>query len=532
MDTEKKELSDIAKRFVESKTTERIADKLSQNKEKIQNALRTTDLQVPYNNKKYNATDIMYSLVNDMQSRGSAAKDTNYFMSQTRSSLFTYYGRTSITQNLMQNGLIKNIIENPVHEAFTDDFLIKTKQLNEKEVKQLHKFYTERVHAYFKEAVILSRAYGQSGIILFDGQPLDKPFELNKAYERDIDFIADNIWMMMTNKPEYIPHTLLDYFPIPKAQYDAQHTFTYLGVPISSQRVLTFVNKRPQDIYKTAFMGRGISEFESLIEPLNKYANFTNLLYDLVSEAKISVWKIDKLRENLLQDNTMGTAVVKSMLSAIEALKNSTNAVCLDGQDDFTQAQLDFGKILEVWQFVKEQFAAESNTIVSKVFGVGASGFSNGEDDIKRWNISLENLRQNFKKHQLELMKIICMNLFDFIPDDIEIEYKPFKLLTDTQEHEQKIQQGTLIISLATTITPEGLSIISIDEAREALNASKILPIELSKRKIDKNLLTTGLPLLNQEIKEPKIVKETSDKEKTKNKVKINNIFKKIRKSK
>jgi len=76
------------------------------------------------------------------------------------------------------------------------------------------------------------------------------------------------------------------------------------------------------------------------------------------------------------------------------------------------------------------------------------------------------------------------------------------------------------------------LSIISIDEAREALNASKILPIELSKRKIDKNLLTTGLPLLNQEKKEHKIVKETSDKEKTKNKVKINNIFKKIRKSK
>ena len=37
MDTEKKELSDIAKRFVESKTTERIADKLSQNKENIQN---------------------------------------------------------------------------------------------------------------------------------------------------------------------------------------------------------------------------------------------------------------------------------------------------------------------------------------------------------------------------------------------------------------------------------------------------------------------------------------------------------------
>jgi phage-related protein (TIGR01555 family) len=290
----------------------------------------------------------------------------------------------------------------------------------------------------------------------------------------------------------------------------------YLGEVIDASRVMTIVNRKPYDVYQTAMLGRGISEFETLLEPLNQYANFCNMMYELISEAKVSVWKFDNYRDTMVSDSELGRNIVKTAIQQAESLKNSTNCVVIDKQDEFEQAQLNFGNIAEAWQFQKEHFAAATGKTIASIFGTGSSGFSSGEDDAKRDNAELERIREWAMPYCVHLYKIATMQLFDFIPDDITISFEPLKLINDIQQHEQKMQQGSLILSLATTITPDGTTIIDVNEAREALNANKILPIELSKRKIDKDLLTTGIPPVKQEpLENPVQVKKTPEANKS-----------------
>ncbi len=78
---------------------------------------------------------------------------------------------------------------------------------------------------------------------------------------------------------------------------------------------------------------------------------------------------------------------------------------------------------------------------LSKLFGISASGFNSGEDDIEVYNAMVESQVRNKLKYPIvRMVEIRCQQKFGYVPDDLKIEFKPLRVLSAEQEETCKTQ--------------------------------------------------------------------------------------------
>lgn len=139
---------------------------------------------------------------------------------------------------------------------------------------------------------------------------------------------------------------------------------------------------------RNRFRGWGMSELEKLMRSLNQYLKNQDLIFELLDEAKIDVYKIKGFNAALL--NSAGTQNVAKRIQSANMIKNYQSALTMDLEDEYEQKQITFTGLAEMLVQIRQGIAADLKMPVTKLFGISAAGFNSGEDDIENYNAMIE----------------------------------------------------------------------------------------------------------------------------------------------
>jgi phage-related protein (TIGR01555 family) len=221
------------------------------------------------------------------------------------------------------------------------------------------------------------------------------------------------------------------------------------------------------------FMGWGMSELERLVRSFNQFLKHQNVVFELLDEAKIDVFKIDGFSANLMSDQ--GTQKTAKRIQLAAQLKNFQNALTMDKNDDYEQKQISFSGLSEILNEIYKGIANDTHMPISKLFGTHPSGLNAADDDLENYNAMVETeIRSKIKSGLLEMLKISCQKIFGFVPETIDFTFKPLRILSHEQEETVKNNK------LERILKAEQSGIFSAEKAVEMLNAEKIFPLDLN----------------------------------------------------
>jgi phage-related protein (TIGR01555 family) len=382
----------------------------------------------------------------------------NYLLSNNRQLLSQLY---------VEHGIIQTLIDQPIDDAFKGQLEIQTSQLDEEEVKELNKYLEEKgVLKTFKQAMKWARLFGGGGVLIITPQDPETPLDIEAIGEdTPIIFRACDMWELY-NTSQTIEGTIDIYDLIEKPYY------TYYGKRIHPSRVIRLQGKEAPSMVRPRLLGWGMSEAERLVRSVNQYFKNQDVTFELLDEAKVDVWKIKNFNSGLANKN--GTSTVTNRIQSANLIKNYTNAVTMDIEDDYQQKQITFSGLSEVIKQIRESLASDVRMPLTKLFGISSSGFNSGDDDIENYNSMIESeIRSQCKGSFLEILKICCQKLFNFIPDDLWFEFPTLRILSAEQQETVKEKQFNRVFQAWSS------GFIETEEAKEMVNRGSLLPMKI-----------------------------------------------------
>lgn len=340
-----------------------------------------------------------------------------FYNTKTRLITFDY---PMLSYRYATDGMFRTIIEQPVLDAFRGKLSIRTKKIDNDEINVLENYIVQNeILDKLKMFFILDRLFGGAGLIIEeDGKGLQEPFSVKILEEGSkLDFIPTSRWELSNIRTGED----IDKKQIIKPWED----FIYYGEEVNSSRVLLLKGKDAPYLIQQQLQGWGLSAVEPLVAPLNAFDKIKNVVYELLDEAKIDVWRLNNLNQSL---QTGQEKQVMERVSIANRLKSYENAIVLDNMDEFLQKQLNLSGIADILQQFRLEIAAAMKMPLTKIFGMSASGFNSGEDDIENYNGWVESeLRTKVYDVLKKVLKIIGKSLFGIILDDVEVEFPPLR---------------------------------------------------------------------------------------------------------
>ena len=391
--------------------------------------------------------------------------------------------RQLLSQLYTEHGLVQTLIDQPVDDGYRSGFDIKTGELDADDIENVH-VYLERnqIIQSLTQAIKWARLFGGGAILVLTDQDPTQPLNI-KMITKDspLEFRAVDMWELY--------NTQLNVMNVPevgkKLGAEMGDFYNYYGMNVHKSRVIRIEGKEPTSFIKPRLRGWGMSEVEKLVRSLNQYMKNQNVIFDLLDEAKIDVYKMDGLNDNLFTAD--GTKKVTTRIQHANTLKNYNNAITLDAKDDYIQKQINFTGLSDVLIQIRQGIAADLKMPMTKLFGISAAGFNSGEDDIENYNSMIESeVRAKTKYIVADIVCMVCQKLFGIIPDDLQIKFKPLRILSALEEEQVKEKKFNRVMSSFQS----GLA--SAQEAKESINADSLLGVEL-----DPN--TEALPPIGQD---------------------------------
>ena len=147
----------------------------------------------------------------------------------------------------------------------------------------------------------------------------------------------------------------------------------------------------------------------------------------------------------------------------------------MDSEDDFDHKQLSFSGLAEAMAGIRMQVAADMRMPITKLFGTSVSnGFSTDQNDMENYNSMVESqVRNKLKYDLLRIGEIKCQKLFGFIPDDLELQFKPLRELTAVDEENVKTQKFNRLAQA------KEKGEITTQEYRDACNKGNLFDVQL-----------------------------------------------------
>ena len=349
------------------------------------------------------------------------------------------FERPTLNFLYMEYGIIRTAIDMPVDDALRGGVKFSSNQISADQVKELQDFMFENgVYDIIKTTTKWGRLFGGAGIIINNGQDFSKPLDLEKMGKDDpLEFYDADRWeLQMPNKEDKRPDSF-GYYP--------GDVFYYYGKAIHRSRVATLKGDSAPSLIRRMFMGWGLSEVEKMVRDLNQYIKALNVIFELLDEAKIDVYKLEGYKSSLIRPS--GEAKTRKAIGLTNSLKSHINALVLDKNDEWDQKQLSFSGLAEMVSQIRIGMASTVRIPVTKLFGISASGFNSGEDDIANYNSMIESdIRSRIKYPILLLAKVVCKKLFGMIPD-LSFEYFPLPIMNQNEEEDMKSKKQMRILN-------------------------------------------------------------------------------------
>lgn len=331
-------------------------------------------------------------------------------------------------------GIVKTLCEQPVRDAFRTGFTIKGRNLDTKQIQQLEYYYEkEQLNNKIIEALVWGRLYGGGGLIINNGDRTERPLDIKRMRTKDtggkLEFIPADMWELYPKEVKFM------FNPLEDDKED--NYFSYYNHTVHPSRVLITLGDPAPSMIKPRLRGWSLSVLEKAIRSINSYLKNQNLIFELLDEAKIDVYQIQGFNSAMLTN--VGTSRVTARIQNANLLKNYQNSLVLDANDKYEQKQLSFNGLSEILTQIRQGVASDLKMPMTKLFGVSAAGFNSGEDDIENYNGMIESeIRSTAKFIVIKVLELCCQHLFGFVPEDLNIDFKPLRELSAEQEENKK----------------------------------------------------------------------------------------------
>jgi len=397
--------------------------------------------------------------------------------------------RQLLSELYVEHGLIQAIVNTPVDDGLRGGIEISSKQLDEKEVQHLQTTIKRQ-----KDLITVGRGskwnrlFGGGGVIILTNQDPMTPLDVEAITEDSpLEFRAVDLWELFWDRQGANGYN-------PAIQSEVFEYYSYYGTKLHKSRVLKMEGLIAPSFIRPRLRGWGFSVVEHLVRSINQYLKANNLSFEVLDEFKVDTYKIKNLA-SILQ-SAVGQQKVTERLRIANYQKNYQKALIMDSEDDFIQKQLSFAGMADVMKEIRIQIASDMRMPLTKLFGLSATGFNSGEDDIENYNAMVESeVRDKIEFDILRVVELRCQQLFGYIPDDLAIEFKPLRVLSSVEEEQVKTSKFTRVFQAS----QQGL--ITTEEFRDACNRDNLLGIQLEN---------TGLIL--KELESMAEDKEESDK--------------------
>lgn len=341
--------------------------------------------------------------------------------------------RVLLTELYVEHALVQTLVDLPVEDALLRERpRLTSTELDDDELQELESEFTRRgIIEKIADAFRWCRLFGGAGLIVneMDKDPKEA-FTLDGIKKgADVEFYVADRWEL-ANTP-YINTPQLGN----QDGLASGVNFDYYGTAVNPSRVIVIKGKEAPSIRRQQLSGWGMSEVERLVAPLNKYMKNQNVIYELIDEAKIDVYSLQNYRSAIYagQEDKVQRAIMWS-----NAMKNYLNAMILDKEDSFDQKQMNFGGLAEILRESYLDVASAVRMPITKLFGLSASGFNSGEDDIENYNSMIEReVRYKAIKPIVTIGQILCKIMFGDVPDDLDVEFPSLRVLKQLEEEQR-----------------------------------------------------------------------------------------------
>lgn len=371
--------------------------------------------------------------------------------------------RILLSYSFMTQGLIQTVVKQPVDDAFRGGFTLKSDELDEDDTKRLMAALKKTRKATWKKenrkermatrrlaptaAVTLGnsdihvtkdvmnwkRLFGGAGLVINTEQNFREELDIESITEDSaLEFIAADRW-------ELILQVLINDLENPTP-------YNYYGLPLHRTRVVRVSGVEAPSFIRTQLQGWGMSEIERCIRPINSFMKMENLIFELLDEAKIDVYKIQGFNDSLLTDDGVANTQKRILLS--NRLKSFQNALAMDKEDDYAQKQITWSGLAEIWNELRLNLSSALKIPMNKLFGQSATGFGGGEDALENYNAIVESTREDAEPIIQEIADLRCQQLFGFVPEELTIEWPALKVLTGVEEEDVKTKKQARAVDL------------------------------------------------------------------------------------
>lgn len=384
--------------------------------------------------------------------------------------------RQPLSESYVEIGLIQTVVDVPVDDALRGGIEINSKQLDETQIKTLNiNIDRDDDLQIVGQGSKWQRLFGGAGIlILVDDQDPDEPLDIAAiTKDSNLEFRAADLWELFPDSQNVEGYN-------PTTQDIEMEHYNYYGKKIHISRVMKMNGRQAPSFLRPRLRGWGLSEVEALIRSMNQYLKATDLAFSCLDEFKVDVYKIKNLINTLMSPD--GEQQVRQRIQVANAGKNYQNALILDGEDDWDHKQISFAGLAETMQGIRMQVAADMRMPITKLFGTSASAGmgTTDQNDMENYNSMVESqVRNKIKYIILKILEIKCQVLFGFIPDDLEIKFKPLRVMTAEQEENVKTSQFTRLLQARQSGEIDG------KDFKDACNKNNLLPIQIDSSEDD-----------------------------------------------
>jgi phage-related protein (TIGR01555 family) len=377
------------------------------------------------------------------------------------------YAPLTINRNLLsflysEHGIVQTAIDQPVEDALRGGIEITSQELDADDIKELQSDI-KNVGSIdrLKEAEIWKRLFGGGGLIINMDVDPTQPFKHEPT--KNLEFYAVDRWELTNPR--------------------GSEAYIFYGSKIHHTRVIELVGKAAPSFLKPQLQGWGMSEMERMVRDINAYFKNTNVIFELLDEAKIDVFKVKNFNNSLT--TAQGTSRIQRRIDLVNQVKNYQKALVMDTNDEYEQKTMTFSGLAEMLKEVRIGIAASLRMPMTKIFGLSASGFNSGEDDIENYNAMIESeIRSKLEQPVRMIVGLHCFKLWGYAPQ-FDVKFKPLRIMSEKDEEDINRSRQERVLGLY----DRGL--LDSEESGSALSQYKLLPIQT---KMEQGLLPPAPP--------------------------------------
>lgn len=335
----------------------------------------------------------------------------------------------------------------------------------------------QHLHEAFITANIWARVFGGGAVIINTpdsaGAP-DTPLDLSKLRKGDrIDWIPVDCWELMGCEP----NTAINVADL-SINWMEECPFNYYGMRIHKSRVLIFKGKEVPSIYRPTARGWGMSYFEHLARTLTIIWKAQNSRAELLDDAKTDIYQLEGL--NAQATNPQLNQALQRRLGLIQRGKNYGSGVAIDAKDKYSSKQIQFSGFDKMQEQDRYDAAADARIVMTKLYGMSPSGFSNGDSDRASYEDMVQAEVQNHNTSNLVYAyKILAVTA---VGEEMDIDVEWPSLTKDDPEkvvdYKMKVYQLVLKGEAYGTLTPgQGARILNEQDVFFGVEVSDKLPL-------------------------------------------------------